>query len=92
MTVVTGVSGSGKSTLIKKILHPALTKILGGHSDATGKFDKIQGDYSKVAHVEFVDQNPIGKSSRSNPVTYVKAYDSIRTLICRPAFGQSPGL
>ncbi|WP_026463344.1 excinuclease ABC subunit UvrA [Adhaeribacter aquaticus] len=80
MTVITGVSGSGKSTLIKKILHPSLAKALGGHADATGKFDKLQGDYTKVAHVEFVDQNPIGKSSRSNPVTYVKAYDSIRAL------------
>ncbi|WP_146895778.1 excinuclease ABC subunit UvrA [Adhaeribacter aerolatus] len=91
MTVVTGVSGSGKSTLIKKILHPALTKILGGHSDATGKFDKIQGDYSKVAHVEFVDQNPIGKSSRSNPVTYVKAYDSIRTLFADQPLAKARG-
>ena len=91
MTVVTGVSGSGKSTLIKKILHPALTKILGGHSDATGKFDKIQGDYTKVAHVEFVDQNPIGKSSRSNPVTYVKAYDSIRTLFADQPLAKARG-
>jgi excinuclease ABC subunit A len=91
MTVVTGVSGSGKSTLVKKILHPALTKILGGHSDVTGKFDKIQGDYSKVAHVEFVDQNPIGKSSRSNPVTYVKAYDSIRTLFSDQPLAKARG-
>ena len=91
MTVITGVSGSGKSTLVKKILHPALTKILGGHSDATGKFDKIQGDYTKVAHVEFVDQNPIGKSSRSNPVTYVKAYDSIRTLFADQPLAKARG-
>ncbi|MDB5263876.1 MAG: excinuclease subunit, partial [Adhaeribacter sp.] len=91
MMVITGVSGSGKSTLIKKILHPALTKILGGHSDATGKFDKIQGDYTKVAHVEFVDQNPIGKSSRSNPVTYVKAYDSIRTLFADQPLAKARG-
>jgi len=91
MTVVTGVSGSGKSTLIKKILHPALTKVLGGHSDATGKFDKLQGDYTKVAHVEFVDQNPIGKSSRSNPVTYVKAYDNIRTLFADQPLAKARG-
>jgi excinuclease ABC subunit A len=91
MTVVTGVSGSGKSTLIKRILHPALAKTLGGHADATGKFDKIQGDYSKIAHVEFVDQNPIGKSSRSNPVTYVKAYDSIRTLFADQALAKARG-
>ena len=80
MTVVTGVSGSGKSTLIKKILYPSLGKILGLNTGATGKFDKLDGDYKKVNHIEFVDQNPIGKSSRSNPVTYVKAYDHIRQL------------
>jgi excinuclease ABC subunit A len=80
MTVVTGVSGSGKSTLIKKILYPSLGKILGLSTEATGKFDKLDGDYQKVNHIEFVDQNPIGKSSRSNPVTYVKAYDHIRQL------------
>jgi excinuclease ABC subunit A len=92
MTVVTGVSGSGKSTLIKRILHPALQKALGGHSDATGKFDKLQGDVKKVAHVEFVDQNPIGKSSRSNPVTYVKAYDAIRTLFAEQPLAKARGL
>ncbi len=80
MTVVTGVSGSGKSTLIKKILYPSLGKILGLSTEATGKFDKLDGDYQKVSHIEFVDQNPIGKSSRSNPITYVKAYDHIRQL------------
>lgn len=81
MTVVTGVSGSGKSTLIKRVLAPALVRHLGGGGgDSIGKFDKLQGDLSRVKHVEFVDQNPIGKSSRSNPVTYVKAYDLIRTL------------
>ncbi|QMU30801.1 excinuclease ABC subunit UvrA [Adhaeribacter radiodurans] len=92
MTVITGVSGSGKSTLIKRILHPALAKVLGGHSDATGKFDKIQGSYSKISHVEFVDQNPIGKSSRSNPVTYVKAYDAIRTLFADQQLAKARGL
>lgn len=80
LTAVTGVSGSGKSTLIKKILYPAIGKILGTVSETTGKFDKLEGDYEKVTQIEFVDQNPIGKSSRSNPVTYVKAYDAIRQL------------
>lgn len=80
MTVVTGVSGSGKSTLIKKILYPSLGKILGLNTGTTGKFDRLDGDYQKVNHIEFIDQNPIGKSSRSNPVTYVKAYDHIRQL------------
>jgi excinuclease ABC subunit A len=80
LTVVTGVSGSGKSTLVKKILYPAVGKLLGTVSESTGKFDKLEGDYKKITQVEFVDQNPIGKSSRSNPVTYVKAYDAIRQL------------
>ena len=81
MTVVTGVSGSGKSTLVKRVLAPALARHLGmGGGEAVGKHDKLQGDLGKVRHVEFVDQNPIGKSSRSNPVTYVKAYDAIRQL------------
>lgn len=80
LTVVTGVSGSGKSTLIKKVLYPALGKMLGTVIDESGKYDKIEGDYKLVTQIEFVDQNPIGKSSRSNPVTYVKAYDAIRML------------
>ncbi|WP_339902620.1 excinuclease ABC subunit UvrA [uncultured Cyclobacterium sp.] len=80
LTVVTGVSGSGKSTLVKKVLYPALGKILGSVNEESGKFDKIDGDYRNVNRIEFVDQNPIGKSSRSNPVTYVKAYDGIRAL------------
>lgn len=80
LTVVTGVSGSGKSTLVKKVLYPALGKMLGTVIDESGKFDKLEGDYKKITQVEFVDQNPIGKSSRSNPVTYVKSYDAIRTL------------
>lgn len=80
-TVVTGVSGSGKSTLIKKILHPALLKATGGFIDeSTGKYDSIDGSLTSVTKVEFVDQNPIGKSSRSNPVTFIKAYDHIRNL------------
>lgn len=80
MTVVTGVSGSGKTSLVKKILYPALKKIHGGYGEQSGSFDKITGDYNKITSIEFVDQNPIGKSSRSNPVTYVKAYDEIRAL------------
>ncbi|MEJ8758527.1 excinuclease ABC subunit UvrA [Pontibacter sp. H259] len=91
MTVVTGVSGSGKSTLIKKILAPAMQKLHGSSSEATGKFDKLAGDYNKIKHVEFVDQNPIGKSSRSNPVTYVKAYDAIRTLYADQALAKARG-
>ncbi len=80
MTLITGVSGSGKTTLIKGILYPAMKKILGGHSDATGKHAGIFGDYKQISDVEMIDQNPIGRSSRSNPVTYIKAFDDIRTL------------
>jgi excinuclease ABC subunit A len=80
LTVITGVSGSGKSTLVKSILYPALGKITGNISESSGKYDKISGDYNLMTRVEFVDQNPIGKSSRSNPVTYVKAFDYIRKL------------
>lgn len=80
ITVVTGVSGSGKSSLVTKILYPALTKILGGYGERTGHHDALLGDYRLITSVEFVDQDPIGKSSRSNPVTYLKAYDEIRKL------------
>lgn len=80
LTVVTGVSGSGKSTLIKKILYPAVGRLSGSVSETPGKYDKLEGDYSRITQVEFVDQNPIGKSSRSNPISYVKAYDAIRQL------------
>jgi excinuclease ABC subunit A len=80
LTMITGVSGSGKSTLVKKILYPAMQKIKGSLGEFTGKFDRISGNIDMVTQVEFVDQNPIGKSSRSNPVTYVKAYDIIRQL------------
>ncbi|RZV60358.1 MAG: excinuclease ABC subunit A, partial [Flavobacteriaceae bacterium] len=80
LTVVTGVSGSGKSTLVKKILFPALQKQLTDFSDKPGQFTKLDGNYSNVQKIEFVDQNPIGRSSRSNPVTYIKAYDDIRAL------------
>jgi excinuclease ABC subunit A len=80
LTAVTGVSGSGKTSLVKNILFPSLRKLFGGYGEKTGKFDKLSGDYSRIANVEMVDQNPIGRSSRSNPATYVKAYDEIRTL------------
>jgi excinuclease ABC subunit A len=80
MTVVTGVSGSGKTSLVKRVLYPALKKIHGGYGEQSGAFDKLSGDYQAIQAVEMIDQNPIGKSSRSNPVTYVKAYDDIRAL------------
>ncbi|MEL7268826.1 MAG: excinuclease ABC subunit UvrA [Bacteroidota bacterium] len=80
LTVITGVSGSGKSTLVKRILYPSILKEVGGYGEKAGQFTKIEGKYSHVKHVEFVDQNPIGRSSRSNPVTYIKAYDDIRSL------------
>lgn len=79
-TAVTGVSGSGKSTLIKRILYPAMCKEIGGYGEKAGQFTKMEGKFSNVGSVEFVDQNPIGRSSRSNPVTYIKAYDDIRNL------------
>ncbi len=80
MTVVTGVSGSGKSSLVKGILYPSLKRHLGEVYDAPGEYMGLAGDYEAIRHVEFVDQNPIGKSTRSNPATYVKAYDAIRDL------------
>ncbi len=95
LTVITGISGSGKSTLIKKLLYPALSRQLGLGTDTPGKFDRLEGDISKISQIEFVDQNPIGKSSRSNPVTYVKAYDAIRQLYSEQALsvkrGYKPG-
>lgn len=90
-TVVTGVSGSGKSTLIKKILYPAMGRLSGTVSETPGKYDKLEGDMSRVTQVEFVDQNPIGKSSRSNPVSYVKAYDTIRQLYADLALSKQRG-
>ena len=80
LTVITGVSGSGKSTLVKKLLYPALQKKLTGFGDKAGQFTELKGNYSNIENVEFIDQNPIGRSSRSNPVTYIKAYDDIRAL------------
>lgn len=79
-TAVTGVSGSGKSTLVNKILYPALLREIGGHGAKPGQFSEIKGDFKAVKNIEFIDQNPIGRSSRSNPVTYIKAYDDIRNL------------
>ncbi len=79
-TAITGVSGSGKSTLVKKIIYPSVLKQLGGYGEKAGQFTELKGNYSNIKNVEFIDQNPIGRSSRSNPVTYIKAYDDIRTL------------
>lgn len=83
LTVITGVSGSGKSTLVKKILFPALQKKLEGVGEKAGQFTELAGSFSHIKHVEYVDQNPIGRSSRSNPVTYIKAYDDIRELFAK---------
>ena len=80
LTMVTGVSGSGKSTLVKKLLYPIVLKKVGGYGQKAGQFTAVEGKYTSLKHVEFVDQNPIGRSSRSNPVTYIKAYDDIRNL------------
>ncbi len=91
LTVVTGVSGSGKSSLIKQVLYPALTKHFGGYGEKNGDFDSISGSFKKLRGVEFIDQNPIGKSSRSNPVTYVKAFDEIRQLYASQALSRTRG-
>ena len=91
MTVVTGVSGSGKSTLVKKILYPALQREKGIFNEKPGQFDTIKAPFEKINSVESVDQNPIGRSSRSNPVTYIKAYDDIRSLFAKQALAKSRG-
>lgn len=92
-TCVTGVSGSGKTSLVKKILYPALQKAIGNYSgEQTGAFDEILGNIDLVSQVEMVDQNPIGRSSRSNPVTYVKAWDDIRALFSAQAAAKANGL
>ncbi len=90
-TAVTGVSGSGKSTLVKKILYPAMLKEVGGYGEKAGQFTAIEGKFSNISSVEFVDQNPIGRSSRSNPVTYIKAYDEIRNLFAKQKLSKIRG-
>ena len=90
-TVVTGVSGSGKSSLIKGTLYPALKRRLDEVTDLPGEYASLTGDLEQIAHVEFVDQNPIGKSSRSNPATYVKAYDEIRKLFSEQQLSKQMG-
>ncbi len=91
MTVITGVSGSGKSSLIKGILYPALKRHIGEVCDAPGEYLGLTGDSDAIKHIEFVDQNPIGKSTRSNPATYVKAYDAIRDLYAAQPLSQQMG-
>jgi len=91
LTVITGVSGSGKSTLVKKILFPAMQKKLEGVGDKAGQFSELKGSFSHIKHIEYVDQNPIGRSSRSNPVTYIKAYDDIRDLYAKEKLSKVRG-
>jgi len=91
LTVITGVSGSGKSTLVKKILYPAMQKKLDGIGEKAGQFTEMRGYYHKIQHIEYVDQNPIGRSSRSNPVTYIKAYDDIRDLYAKEKLSKIRG-
>ena len=91
LTVITGVSGSGKSSLIKGILHPALKRSMGDVADAPGEFIALEGDLKQVKHIEFVDQNPIGRSTRSNPATYVKAYEPIRQLFANQPLAKQLG-
>ena len=91
LTVITGVSGSGKSTLVKKILFPAMQKKLEGIGDKAGQFTEMTGSFSHIKHIEYVDQNPIGRSSRSNPVTYIKAYDDIRDLFAKEKLSKIRG-
>ena len=91
LSCITGVSGSGKSTLVRNILYPALKRHLGDFSDRVGEVNEVSGDLHTIKQVEFVDQNPIGKSSRSNPVTYVKAFDDIRSLFAAQATSKARG-
>lgn len=91
LTVITGVSGSGKSSLVKGILHPALKRSMGDVADPPGEFIALEGDLKQVKHIEFVDQNPIGKSTRSNPATYVKAYEPIRQLFANQSLAKQLG-
>ena len=91
LNVVTGVSGSGKSSLVKGILYPALKRHLNEVADAPGEYLGLEGDWKQIRHVEFVDQNPIGKSTRSNPATYVKAYDEIRKVFAEQPLAKQMG-
>jgi len=91
LTVVTGVSGSGKSSLVKGILYPAMKRHLDEVADFPGEYSSLGGDWKQIKHVEFVDQNPIGKSTRSNPATYVKAYDEIRKLFAEQPLSKQMG-
>ncbi|RCR67334.1 excinuclease ABC subunit UvrA [Larkinella punicea] len=91
LTVVTGVSGSGKSTLIRKVLYPALTRLKGDGSEEAGKHDSLGGSLDRVTSIEMIDQNPIGKSSRSNPVTYIKAYDYLRQVMAEQPVSKARG-
>lgn len=91
LVCITGVSGSGKSTLVKEILYPAVRKELGIYGDKQGEFRKFSGDMQHVKQIEFVDQNPIGKSSRSNPATYVKAFDDVRALFAKQPLAKARG-
>jgi excinuclease ABC subunit A len=90
-TVVTGVSGSGKTSLIKSILYPALKKHFGGYARKTGSFGQLKGDFRRLSDVELIDQNPIGRSTRSNPATYVKAWDDIRQIFSREKIAELRG-
>ena len=91
LTVITGVSGSGKSTLVKKILFPAMQKKLDNAGEKAGQFTELKGSFSHIKHIEYVDQNPIGRSSRSNPVTYIKTYDDIRELYAKEKLSKVRG-
>ncbi|MCU0318434.1 MAG: excinuclease ABC subunit UvrA [Amoebophilaceae bacterium] len=91
LTVITGVSGSGKTTLVKEIIYPAIRQLLGLSTEKPGKFDGLTGDFQKLDHIDFIDQHPIGKSSRSNPSTYIKAYDAIRQLFAAQPLSQQRG-
>ena len=91
LTVVSGVSGSGKSSLVKQILFPAIQKSIQGYASKIGVHDSVNGDLKRIQHIEFINQNPIGRSSRSNPVTYLKAYDEIRNLFARQELSKARG-
>jgi excinuclease ABC subunit A len=91
IVAVTGVSGSGKSTLVKSVLYPALNKLINAYGERAGQHDKLSGDVKRIKNVEMIDQNPIGRSSRSNPVTYIKAYDEIRKLYAEQPYAKNSG-